>query len=76
MRRLPLIAAIVLVAILVTPYALAPGFNSADVIWILSPAGVLAVGWSRRSRAPQRAVSEHVEARRDADPPSSASRRP
>lgn len=57
------VAAIVLVAVLVTPAALGnPALNSADLILIVSPAAVLAVGWPRRSRPP--AVSEHFEARR------------
>lgn len=66
MIRAVAIAAIVIVAALVTPYALQPGLNSADIIWILSPAGILAVGWPRdRSRPNHRAVSEHFAAGRE-----------
>lgn len=48
--KLPLIAAVVLVAILTLPYALAPGVNSADLVLWLSPFAVLWIGGMSRRR--------------------------
>lgn len=51
MIRYPLAAAVVLVAILVTPEAAADGVNSADLILTVCPFLLVAVvGWPRRSR--------------------------
>lgn len=59
-------AAIVLVAIIVTPYAFAPGFNSADAIIVAAPFALLAVGWRRdETKAVRRRAMDERLARID-----------
>lgn len=55
MKRFVLIAAVVFVGIIVTPYGLNPAFNSADLVAASTPIAVAAIGLSGRSRT----VREH-----------------
>lgn len=65
MIRFMLAALVVLVALLVAPFALAPGFNSADGITVAAPFALVGIYLTRpvrrRLRAP-RPPAEHPDA--------------